>query len=305
MLSAAQVVKNYTGKRALDGVSITAKPGRIFGLLGPNGAGKTTLIRIITRITMPDSGTVMWKGAPLRKNHNEILGYLPEERGLYKKMSVADQGEYFGGLKNMGRREAREKLNFWLKKLEMETWRDKNAEELSKGMQQKVQFVLCILHNPDLIILDEPFTGFDPVNADIIRNEIINLKNEGKTILLSTHRMESVEQMCDDIALINGGKVILDGEVSEVKRKFKPMLVKVRFQGSIPEIPAGYSVVKALDKGEEKELIFSFSNPNQKHGSLLNAFAQQTELLHFEELMADMEGIFIQMTKGSEGGAHE
>ena len=221
ILEVNNVSKHYSNHKALDGVSLSVNKGRIFGLLGPNGAGKTTLIRIINQITGPDSGEVKFNGTTLAPEHISKIGYLPEERGLYRKMKIGEQVIYLAQLKGMSRPEATEKIKYWFEKMDMSTWWDKKVEELSKGMQQKVQFVATVMHEPDLIILDEPFTGFDPVNTEIIKKEILELRDRGTSVIFSTHRMESVEEICDDIALINKSKNVLDGTVAEIKSKYK------------------------------------------------------------------------------------
>ncbi|TAG61464.1 MAG: ATP-binding cassette domain-containing protein, partial [Runella slithyformis] len=221
ILETHDVVKQYAEHRALDGVSIAIPKGSIFGLLGPNGAGKTSLIRIITQITAPDAGRVLFEGQPLRPDHIRQIGYLPEERGLYKKMKVGEQLLYLAQLKGLSEKQAMEKLKIWFKKFDIKTWWGKNVEDLSKGMQQKIQFVATVMHEPELIILDEPFSGFDPINANLIKDEILELKEKGSTIIFSTHRMESVEELCDHITLINKSKVVLNGSKKEVKDQFK------------------------------------------------------------------------------------
>src|SRR5690606_13221295 len=219
--SLQNIIKQYANHRALDDVSIDIPEGKIFGLLGPNGAGKTSLIRIINQITAPDSGKIYFDNELLSPKHIEQIGYLPEERGLYRKMKVGEQMIYLAQLKGLSKTEARKKLSYWFKKLDMATWWDKRIEDLSKGMQQKVQFIATILHDPKLIILDEPFSGFDPVNAQIIQEEILELNKNGATIIYSTHRMETVEELCDNIALINKSKKILDGAVKEIKKQYQ------------------------------------------------------------------------------------
>lgn len=220
MLEIKNIIKQYATHRALDDVSLYIPEGKIFGLLGPNGAGKTSLIRIINQITAPDSGEILFDGSPLSSEHIAQIGYLPEERGLYKKMKVGEQMVYLAQLKGLSRLEARQRLNYWFEKLDIGSWWDKRIEDLSKGMQQKVQFVATVLHQPKLIILDEPFSGFDPVNAQIIQDEILELNKAGATIIYSTHRMETVEELCDNIALINKSKKILDGSVKEIKKQY-------------------------------------------------------------------------------------
>lgn len=220
-LEAQHIVKKYANHLALDDVNISIPENSIFGLLGPNGAGKTTFIRIINQITGPDEGTILFSGQPLQSKHIAQIGYLPEERGLYKKMKVGEQALYLAQLKGMSRLDALKKLKYWFEKFEISAWWDKKVEELSKGMQQKIQFIVTILHQPSLLILDEPFSGFDPINTKQIKEEILNLKREGATIIFSTHNMGSVEELCDHITLINKGKSILSGEVSEVRRKYR------------------------------------------------------------------------------------
>ena len=220
-LEAQDIVKCYANHKALDGVSIKVPQGKVFGLLGPNGAGKTTLIRIINRITAPDSGKVYFNGHLSQPDDIYNIGYLPEERGLYKKMKVGEQAIYLAQLKGLDKREATKRLKEWFDKFEITQWWDKKLEELSKGMQQKVQFVITVLHKPQLLIFDEPFSGFDPVNAELLKREILELKNQGHTIIFSTHNMSSVEEICDNIALINHSHVVLQGEVNEVRSQFK------------------------------------------------------------------------------------
>ena len=215
------VRKAFANHTALDGVSIDVPAGKVFGLLGPNGAGKTTLIRIINHITAPDSGSVTFDGHPLQANDVYRIGYLPEERGLYRKMKVGEQAVYLARLKGMDAQDAKRKLKEWFEKFDIMAWWDKKLEELSKGMQQKVQFVITVLHNPPLLIFDEPFSGFDPVNAELLKKEILQLRDEGHTILFSTHNMASVEEICDSIALINHSKVVLQGDVDDVRQRYK------------------------------------------------------------------------------------
>ncbi|WP_164113016.1 MULTISPECIES: ABC transporter ATP-binding protein [Sphingobacterium] len=235
MLEIKNIVKQYANHRALDDVSLYIPEGKIFGLLGPNGAGKTSLIRIINQITAPDSGEILFDGSPLSSEHIAQIGYLPEERGLYKKMKVGEQMVYLAQLKGLSRLEARQRLNYWFEKLDIGSWWDKRIEDLSKGMQQKVQFVATVLHQPKLIILDEPFSGFDPVNAQIIQDEILELNKAGATIIYSTHRMETVEELCDNIALIHKSKKILDGAVKEIKKQYNNSTYLIDYK--LPDIP--------------------------------------------------------------------
>jgi len=231
MLSIRNIVKQYESHRALNDVSLEVEAGQIFGLLGPNGAGKTSLIRIINQITAPDSGEVFFNGEKLNQSHIERIGYMPEERGLYKKMEIGEQMIYLARLKGLSRDEARKRLKYWFEKLKIETWWNKKVEELSKGMQQKAQFVATVLHEPELIILDEPFSGFDPVNAEEIKDEILELNRKGSTILFSTHRMDSVEEMCSAIALLNKSKKILDGKVRDIRNSYRNDTYLVEYTG--------------------------------------------------------------------------
>ena len=229
VFEAKNVAKLYSGHVALSDVSISVKKGSIFGLLGPNGAGKTSLIRIINQITHPDSGELFFNGKPLDEKHLGRIGYLPEERGLYKKMKVGEQLLYLAQLKGMPKKEALQKLKFWFERFEIQAWWEKKVEELSKGMAQKIQFIVTVLHEPELLILDEPFSGFDPINTNLIKEEILRLRENGTSIIFSTHNMESVEELCDHIALINKSKVILDGEVNEIRSRFKNHEYQIRF----------------------------------------------------------------------------
>ncbi len=233
LLFAQNITKQFQDYRALDDVSISVPPNTIFGLLGPNGAGKTTLIRIINQITGPDSGQVFLNGEKLQAHHISQIGYLPEERGLYRKMEVGEQALYLAQLKGLSRAEAMKRLKYWFEKFEIQSWWKKKIEELSKGMQQKVQFIVTVLHEPKLIILDEPFSGFDPINANMIKNEILELKQKGSTIIFSTHNMGSVEELCDHIALINKSKKILDGQVKEIRKTFKTNTYEIGFEGNM------------------------------------------------------------------------
>src|SRR6201994_2851433 len=248
MLSIRNIVKQYDGHTALSDVSLEVGKGQIFGLLGPNGAGKTSLIRIINQITAPDSGEVYFDGEKLNQSHINRIGYMPEERGLYKKMEIGEQMIYLARLKGMSRDEATKRLKMWFEKLGMETWWKMKIEELSKGMQQKAQFVATVLHEPDLIILDEPFSGFDPVNAELIKDEILELNKKGATILFSTHRMESVEELCHSIALIDRSRKILDGKVRAIRNSYRNATYFVEYIGS----PLNFNGSEPFDLLEEK-----------------------------------------------------
>ena len=283
------VIKEFENKKALDSISLNVSEGRIFGLLGPNGAGKTTLIRIINQITAPDKGEILFCGERFKREHIQNIGYLPEERGLYKSMKVGEQCLYLAQLKGLSKNEAKQKIYHWFKKLDMLDWLNKKVEELSKGMAQKVQFVSTVLHQPKLIILDEPFTGFDPINSEIIKNEIILLKKSGSTIILSTHRMESVEELCDDIALINSGKCILEGSVNEIKNNFKEHIFEVKFEGTLQNeiqhfdtlvIESGYGIFKAKNK--------------ENTHTLLKQVVEQVNVTSFNEKLPTINDVFIQ-----------
>ncbi|MFD0792215.1 ABC transporter ATP-binding protein [Mucilaginibacter litoreus] len=298
MLSIHSIVKQYAGHRALDDVSLEVESGKIFGLLGPNGAGKTSLIRIINQITAPDSGEVYFKGERLNQSHIERIGYLPEERGLYKKMEIGEQMIYLARLKGLTRAEASKRLRFWFEKLGMETWWKKKIEELSKGMQQKAQFVATVLHEPDLIILDEPFSGFDPVNADLIKNEILELNRKGATILFSTHRMESVEELCDSIALIHKSHKILDGRVKHIRNSYKAetYLVeyngeKLFFDGSQP-----FRIISETNNEDDIHVIKIKLN-GASANDILHYLLPKTRINMLQEVIPTMNEIFIEKVK--------
>src|SRR5688572_20254692 len=233
ILNINKVSKRYSNHQALKDVSISVPEKTVFGLLGPNGAGKTSLIRIINQITGPDSGEILFKGRKLAPDHVENIGYLPEERGLYKKMSVGDQVLYLARLKGLSKWDANKRLKVWFEKFEMQGWWKKKIEELSKGMQQKVQFIVTVIHEPELLILDEPFSGFDPINAQLIKNEILELRKNGATIIFSTHNMGSVEELCDNIALINKAEKILDGSVRDIRKTHRTNTYRVGFKGNV------------------------------------------------------------------------
>ena len=289
------VVKQYANHRALDGVSIQVSSGQVFGLLGPNGAGKTTLIRIINRITAPDSGTVTFKGRALQKDDIYNIGYLPEERGLYKKMKVGEQAIYLARLKGLSSSEAQKRLTVWFEKFEIMAWWNKRLEELSKGMQQKVQFITTVVHDPELLIFDEPFSGFDPVNADLLKREILSLKEQGKTIIFSTHNMASVEEICDEITLINRSRVVLQGSVEEVRSRYKSntYLIKTTEGGGVIDKDNNlFSVVN--EKRVSQYRFIRIQKKNDVPNSLLiNSLSSQCDILSFEEEIPSMNEIFI------------
>jgi ABC-2 type transport system ATP-binding protein len=293
MLTVQNVSKKYAGKTALSNVNLVAGQGKITGLLGPNGAGKTSLIRIITRITAPDEGIVLLNDRLMDSTSSKLIGYLPEERGLYRKMSILDQARYFARLKGMSNRDCDAAINLWFDRLEMTGWKNKKLEELSKGMQQKVQFAITVLHQPRLIILDEPFTGFDPLNAELIKNEILALKRAGACILLSTHRMESVEELCDEIALINQGEVILNGQVEEVRQRFNKSEYVFRYNGELPEqIPGVISRQNEILTNGQTKSTFVFENrANVKE--VLHFVNEQVRIHEFSEKLPTIKDIFI------------
>lgn len=292
LLSIQNVVKNYRNHQALKGVSFDVEAGRIFGLLGPNGAGKTSLIRIITTITRADEGQVLFNGEPLNQDHPSQIAYLPEERGLYKKMKVGEQLLYLARLKGMNAKDAKEKIIYWLKRFEMEDWIHKKIEELSKGMQQKVQFVSTVLHDPKLLILDEPFSGLDPINTALIRDEIFNLHQRGATIIFSTHRMEQVEEFCQEIVLINNGEIILRGEVDAIKENYKKHIFEIAFKqaylGDLPEFN------QEIIQREDHTLIFQVGE-NIQSGDIIRFFMDRgCEITSFREVLPSLNEVFIQ-----------
>ncbi|MBA3704445.1 MAG: ABC transporter ATP-binding protein [Bacteroidetes bacterium] len=296
ILEAKNIVKNYAAHTALNDVSLTIPSQSIFGLLGPNGAGKTSLIRIINQITGPDSGEVFFEGKKLNQKHIEQIGYLPEERGLYKKMEVGEQALYLAQLKGMNKAEAKRKLKIWFQKFEMETWWNKKVEELSKGMQQKVQFIVTVLHEPKLLILDEPFSGFDPINANLIKNEILHLKKQGSTILFSTHNMGSVEELCDNIALIHKSKKILDGSVKEIRKQHKSNIFELEFTGNMMGFTnalwAGAELLEHTaeeDHNKVKVKLLGKTTAND----LLQAIIPVAQIQSFKEIVPSMNDIFI------------
>ena len=289
ILKANKIVKQYGDYFALNNVDLSIPRGSVFGLLGPNGAGKTTLMRIINQIIAADSGEVLFNGVPLNRKHISQIGYLPEERGLYKKMKVGEQSLYLAQLKGMSRFEATNKLKYWFEKLEIQSWWNKRIEELSKGMAQKVQFAVTVIHNPDLLIFDEPFSGFDPVNTALIRNEILKLKKQGTSIIFSTHRMESVEEICDEISLINNGETLLQGEIINIKNNFRNNIFSVEMKTEIDNLSAKFTI---LNKKENILEIKIQEGSNSKE--LINELLQKSDIISFNEKIPSMEDIFIE-----------
>ncbi len=296
LFEARNISKSYGNYRALDDVSISVERGSVFGLLGPNGAGKTSLIRIINQITAPDSGTLFFDGKPMEPAHVARIGYLPEERGLYKKMEVGEQCLYLARLRGLDKHEAKRRLRIWFEKFEMQSWWNKKVEELSKGMAQKVQFVVTVLHEPELLIFDEPFSGFDPVNAAIIRDEILSLSQKGATIIFSTHRMETVEELCDSIALINKSKKILDGKVRDIQNQFRTNTFEMEFRGNMLSFTTalwtGFELLERFTDGDHCRVRLKMLGNNTVN-NLFNAVMPVCEIKSFREVIPTMNEIFI------------
>jgi len=293
-LETKEVVKQYSGHLALDKVSVQVPEQKIFGLLGPNGAGKTTLIRIITRITAPDTGEVLFKNRPLAYEDIFNIGYLPEERGLYKKMKVGEQAIYLARLKGLSTAEANARLKKWFEKFDILSWWDKKLEELSKGMQQKVQFIITVIHDPQLLIFDEPFSGFDPINTELLKNEILQLKEQGKTIIFSTHNMASVEEICDEIALIDKSKVVLSGDVNQIRNDHKQHIFKVRIENEYLVVDEALCEILSQEKDFQNHLLRVKKNEDISNSEFLSALLKNNEITSFEEEIPSMNEIFIQ-----------
>lgn len=300
LFQANNVVKEYAGHVALSGVSISVKEASVFGLLGPNGAGKTTLIRIINQITAPDSGELYFEGRALKSDDIYRIGYLPEERGLYKKMKVGEQAVYLAQLKGMSKKDALKNLKYWFEKFEIQAWWGKKVEELSKGMAQKVQFITTVIHRPKLLIFDEPFTGFDPINTNLIKNEILELKKQGTTIIFSTHNMSSVEEICDHIALINQSKKILDGQIDAVKQQFKTNTFEVIYRGDSPNLYHGlerhFNILEQVQSAHTNQMKIQL-NAGQTNNELLRLLMNQFEIVSFKELVPSMNEVFINVVE--------
>ncbi len=291
--------KHYATQKAVDDISFTIDEGSIFGLLGPNGAGKTTLLRMITGILYPDEGKLIFDGSPFDPmKHTREIGYMPEERGLYKKMKIGEQALYLARLKGLSKSQAMEKIRYWFEKMEMQSWWNKKVEDLSKGMSQKLQFVTTVLHEPKLIILDEPFSGLDPVNANLIKDEIFNLSKKGSTIIFSTHRMEQVEEICDHIVLVNLGKKILDGTVQNVKQDFKEHVFTIAFeQELIPEtLAADLFEVKRAGKND---VVIKLNDGYNNNDVLKYFIAQGLTISSFNEILPSLNEIFIRLVEGT------
>lgn len=295
-LEIKEIYKKFDGTQALKGVSFNVPQGSIFGLLGPNGAGKTTLIRIINRIFLPDKGEIHFNGKQLSSESVAQIGYLPEERGLYKKMKVAEQLIFFARLKGLLAHEASQKARQWLKRLEIENWWDKPIEQLSKGMAQKVQFVSTVLHNPSLLIFDEPFSGFDPINVDIIQDQIKYLREQGTTIIFSAHNMASVEQICDQIVLINNGNIILEGNINQLKKQFSQNTYTISFSNPIDNPIIEKFNLKPFQNSLPNTYNIELDN-NQKINQFLTNISQYAQIEHFQRNMPSLHDIFVSQVK--------
>lgn len=297
LLALQNLKKYFSNHKAVDDISFSINRGEIFGLLGPNGAGKTTLIRMITGITYPDDGEVFLEGEKMNVSKDvEKIGYMPEERGLYKKMKVGEHAIFLARLKGLSKADAIQKVQQWFSKLQMESWWDKKVEDLSKGMSQKLQFISTVLHNPSLIILDEPFSGLDPVNANLIKDEIYNLAKQGSTVIFSTHRMEQVEEICDRIVLINLGKKILDGTVSDIKQQFKDNSFYIKLHNKMPDFSdADFSVIKQ----EKNELVVKINEGSSGNDVLQYLLSKNVQVESFNELLPSLNDIFIKLVNAT------
>lgn len=297
ILEAESINKTYQTHQALKNINLKIPQGSIFGLLGPNGAGKTTFIRIITQIISRDTGNITFNGEKLNERHIYQMGYLPEERGLYKKMKVGEQLLYLARLKGLNKKQAMQKLENWLEKFDIKTWWNKKVQDLSKGMQQKVQFVATVLHEPALLILDEPFSGFDPVNANLIKDEILGLRDKGCTIVFSTHRMESVEQLCDHLALIHKSEKILDGKMKEIKERFKTNNFSITYRGNL-NLLEGFEIRETLGLDDNLQKSMIHLGEDKSTNELLEKLIPQVEIYGFEEQIPSINDIFISLVTG-------
>ena len=302
VFSVRNVDKVFATTKALTDVSISVEEQSIFGLLGPNGAGKTTLIRIINQITAPDRGEVLLNGRKMNRADIAKLGYLPEERGLYKKMKIGDQAIYLAQLKGLSRSDAIKNLKYWFGKFEIMPWWNKKIEELSKGMQQKVQFITTVVHKPKLLIFDEPFSGFDPINANLLKKEILQLRDEGATIIFSTHNMGSVEELCDHIALINKSVKIVDGQTDEIRERFKSNIFEVKYKGDVEAVnrvlDRNFNILKHIETAKENQLTVQYVNGNSNN-DLLKMLIPVAEISSFEEVIPSMNDVFIKAVEES------
>ncbi len=309
MLEIQNISKSFYKKIALDDVSLKINQGEIFGMLGPNGAGKTTLIRIINKIIEPEKGVVRFKGDLMTQKHLAEIGYLPEERGLYKSMTVESHALFLGQLRGLSKSDVKIKLNYWLEKFNIQNWRDKRIEELSKGMAQKVQFICTVLHEPSLLILDEPFSGFDPINVELIKQELIEMKSKGKTIILSSHNMESVEAICDRVALIHESKKIIDGKISELQENRKKGEYAVRFRGSmiafVNALWTGFEIVDKEILGDDKFIVRVKMRGENRFDDLLKVLIGQINIEAAWEVLPSMQEIFIDLVQPKQELADE
>ena len=300
IFNASNIVKRFTNHLALDNVTVSVPEGSIYGLLGPNGAGKTTFLRIINLITAPDSGEIYLKGRPIKNTDINIIGYLPEERGLYKKMKVGEQSLYLARLKGLEKGEAIKRLKYWFEKFEIQAWWEKKVEELSKGMQQKVQFITTVIHRPQLLIFDEPFSGFDPINTNLVKKEILELQKNGATIIFSTHDMGSVEELCDHITLINKSKTILEGDINKIKQSYKSNIFEIGFKNDplniiskmneVFEIAGNYNTGSAF-------FVKLKANPGYTGNDILRKVLSEMEIISFNEVIPSMNEIFIRVVQ--------
>lgn len=298
IIEVQNVTKKYSNHLALDNISLAIQNGVVYGLLGPNGAGKTTLIRILNQITAPDSGTVLFNGNPISRKDIEKIGYLPEERGLYKKMKVGEEAMYLAQLKGLSKQEALERLKYWFIKFEIQNWWNKKVEELSKGMQQKLQFITTVVHRPDFLILDEPFSGLDPINTNLIRQELLELKKQGTTIIISTHNMASVEEICDEICLINKAHKILEGNLAEIKQRFKENVYSLTLNGerAIPAFPDKFSVMETSSAANQHHYVVKVLDGGSAN-QLLQFVMEYGNVMSFNEVLPSMNDIFIQQVE--------
>ncbi|MCX2720519.1 ABC transporter ATP-binding protein [Lentiprolixibacter aurantiacus] len=306
ILVAEGVTKSFGTHTALKGVSLNIPENSIYGVLGPNGAGKTTFLRIVNQITYPDSGSVFFNGERLKPEHVALIGYLPEERGLYKSMKVGEQVLYLAQLRGLQKQEAKERLKYWFERLEIGDWWNKKIQELSKGMAQKIQFIVTVLHQPKLLIFDEPFSGFDPINANIIKEEILHLKEMGASIIFSTHRMESVEELCEYIALLHQGEVILDGKLYDIKRQYKRNLYSVQLEtaegmGVITGLENKFDISAARFDEKREQLEFNVKLPNGQVSDFLSRVSSEASVTGFVETVPSANEIFIQTVQEKMG----
>ena len=303
LFEAREIVKKYAEHTALNKVSISVPKQSVFGLLGPNGAGKTSLIRIINQIIAPDSGELLLDGRKLVPQDVHRIGYLPEERGLYKKMKVGDQAIYLAQLKGLSVFEAKKELKHWFEKFEITDWWNKKVEDLSKGMAQKIQFIVTIIHKPNLLIFDEPFSGFDPINVNLLKKEILNLREQGTTIIFSTHNMSSVEEVCDHIALIDNAETILEGQVQEIKNRYKKNIFEVQLQGNVMALEndlKGNFELLLSEKSDFGQKLKVKINENQNSNDLIQLITKHSQLISFNEILPNMNEIFIGMVNRKE-----